>query len=427
MSFLTDLFEGNTGNLGEDITNAPQSFVTDWSSEAPYVEGAGALAAAIAAPEILPELGAAIGGLDGAAAAAPASLDAANTLFGTFDPASLTADAASAGADGAGTVASLATDSGTLPSTDVATAALPPSDGALPPSADGALPPSVTAFAPAGGGDGSLNSFLANPGGDGSSALAYGGTDGGAPSAQTGLTAANQQFGAYTPPSTPSTPSYVDPSVVNAPPSAQQGLNAASGTFGTFNPSSMNTGGLFGGGGFLGTGLSNMQALTAGAAVAPLGLALAMGEAQLPSSAQQAQANAAILSQFGQANINGTLNAGQLATIANMQQQLTNQMRQQLYNSGVQDPSKDSRSIQMQAYVDQQVTAATAQMINQNITKALTALGSAGTELNQIAQMQMTADQNFTNTLVNATKSLALLAGTNFAGGKTTTTTVSTS
>jgi hypothetical protein len=425
MSFLSDLFEGNFGNLGTDITDAPSSFVTDWSSEAPYVEGAAALGGGLL---LGPAIGGALAGLDGAAAAAPASLDAANATFGAFDPASLAGDTAAAGLDGAaGTTASLATDAGTLPSSDVA-AAVPGVDGAptVIPGGDGALPQDTMAFASSGS-DGSLNSFLANPTGaaDGGTPLAYGG-DGAAPvqagadGAQAGLNAANAQFGSFNPQNFAAQEANV------ASPGGQLGADIPGG--GTVGESGVGAptaaGPSLGGaakapGGALGSinsALSSPITRTA-LGLAPLAVALGMGEAQLPSSAQQAQANAAVLSQFGQANINGTLNAGQMAQIQVLQQNLTNQVRQQLYNMGVQDPSKDSRYTQMMAYVDTQVTAATATMIQQNITNALNALGAAGTELNQIAQMQMTADQNFTNTLVNATKSLGLLAGTNFAGG----------
>jgi hypothetical protein len=428
MSFLSDLFEGNFSNLGTDITDAPSSFVTDWSSEAPYVEGAGALAgAALLGPEVAPLFA----GLDGAAAAAPASLDAANAAFGTFDPASLAADTAAAGADGAAaagdTAASLATDAGTLPSADVA-AALP--------AADGALPPDATAFAPsASGTDGSLSSFLANPTGGDGGALAYNpsGSDGAALLDQTnaGLPGGSATDILNAPPGAPTagptppgggTLSAADQALLNQTGAGLPGGSATNAISGTIGPPTGADGGIMS---TLNSALSS-PATRIGLGLAPLGIALAMGEAQLPSSAQQAQANAAVLSQFGQANINGNLNAGQMATLQVMQQNLTNQVRQQLYNMGVQNPAGDSRYTQMMAWVDTQVTAATANMINQNITQALSALGSAGTQLNQIAQMQMTADQNFTNTLVNATKSLGLLAGTNFAGGKTTTTTTTT-
>lgn len=421
MSFLTDLFEGNFGNLGTDITDAPQSFVNDISSEEPYLIGAGALGAGLLAPELLGGLGA-LGAADGAAAgagaaAAPADLTAANSIFGAFDPASLAADAA----DGAGTAASTAADlsasAGTLPEADLAASAA--GDGALPGSAMALQEP---AAAP------TLDQYLADP------TLAY--SDGATSPNLAGYDPTSDTYAGTTTPTAAGpaasaaptagaggTPSYVNPSVSSAAwtPNAQTGLSSLNQQFGTFNPS---------GGGILGSltggiGGTNISPLTAGIAAAPLALALARGEAQLPSSAQQAQANAAVLSQYGQNNINGQLNAGQLATLQTMQQNLTTQWAQTLYNMGVTDPSKDTRWPQIQAMIDTQVTQQTATMIQNNITNALNALGAAGTQLNAIAQMQMTADQNFTNTLVNATKALGLLAGTNFTGTKTTTVTTS--
>src|SRR6266699_3873561 len=62
MSFFSDLFEGNWGNLGTDITHAPSSFANhpeEWAE----VAGAGAL---IAAPFLIPEIGAGLAGAFGA-------------------------------------------------------------------------------------------------------------------------------------------------------------------------------------------------------------------------------------------------------------------------------------------------------------------------------------------------------------------------
>jgi hypothetical protein len=431
MSFLSDLVEGNWNNLGTDISHAPESAVTDYRSEwVPAAAiGATALTAGILGPELLP-----LAGADVAAGSAEAGLGAASAEFGAFDPAVFAAESADVGA-GIGTAETAA---GTLAGADIAAGDL----GAA----------SSLAFDPAAAAGGDALAFLP---GDPVSGLATdatagafadptaigaggGGLYGDIPVDSSGFltqdlgggyaTDATQAADLATTGNVPlpqpdprlatTAAGAVGDGGYGAESAALAGGNPTLGAAGPAATSAAGGGGFFGQGGIAGTGISGGQALIAGAALAPLALALGRGEAQLPSSAQQAQSNAAVLSQFGQQNINGQLNAGQLASLQVMQQDLTNKWRQTLYNQGVTDLSKDSRWPQIQAQIDTQVTAATSQMITANISQALTALGSAGTQLNQIAAMQMQADSNFTNTLVNATKSLGLLAGTNFAGGK---------
>jgi len=148
---------------------------------------------------------------------------------------------------------------------------------------------------------------------------------------------------------------------------------------------------------------------------APLALTLGMGEQQLPAGAQQLQQQALALQQQGLAGLAdaqaGKLNAGQTAVLAQFKQNATNQWLQTLYNQGVQDPTKDARWPQIQAQIDMQVTQQTAQLIQQNITNALAETGQASTALTAIAQMQMQADQNFTNALIGATKALGTAVG----------------
>jgi len=102
-----------------------------------------------------------------------------------------------------------------------------------------------------------------------------------------------------------------------------------------------------------------------------------------------------------------------------MSSDLKNKWLQTLYNQGVQDPTKDARWPQIAAQIDAQVTQQTAALIQQNITNALAETGQAASALTSIAQMQMSADQNFTNALINATKSLGLAAGS--SAGRTVT------
>jgi hypothetical protein len=153
------------------------------------------------------------------------------------------------------------------------------------------------------------------------------------------------------------------------------------------------------------------------AGVAPLALALGMGQPSLGSAGQAAEANANALAAYGQQQLalgtSGTLTTAQSAVIGKMQSDLKNQWLQTLANQGVQDPTKDARWPQILATIDTQVTAATQTMLQQTIQNGLTALGQGGSQLAAISAQQMQADQNFTNTLVNATKAL----GTAVAGG----------
>jgi len=105
------------------------------------------------------------------------------------------------------------------------------------------------------------------------------------------------------------------------------------------------------------------------------------------------------------------MNAGQTAALGIMKQDLLNSWRQTLANQGVQDPTKDGRWPMIMADIDARVTAQTQTMIQQNIQNALAETGQASQTLTAIANMQLQADQNFTNNLVNATKSLGLAAG----------------
>lgn len=378
MSFLTDLFEGKDKNLVHDITGAPASFVRDIKS--PEEWGPLAAAAALALPFAAPEIGTAIGLGDlglGAADAAAGGADLATAL-------------------GAGDIATAA---------DAATAATAAGDVA--PAIGDALAFSPTfatdalTLGPAAGGD-----FASLVPGDVSSGLDLGTTSAGGadlgPMVDTGTGTATP--GGF------------------APTDAE--LSGA--TTGTGSPASGGGAGASSGGGAAsGEGswtdtlksFANSPWTRLAVGAAPLALALARGEPQLPSSAVAAQGNAAALSAFGnqqlQMGISGTLNAGQMAALAAMRQDLTNQFRQALYNQGVTNPGADTRWAQMEAQIDIQVTAQTQVMIQQNIQNGLSALGAAGAELNQIAQMQMQADTAFTTNLVNATKALAFaLPGT---------------
>lgn len=421
MSFLSDLFEGNFGNLGTDLVDAPSSLINHPDELAATLGGA----ALFAAPFVLPEIGAAaLGGADVAAAAGGGDL-AAGLGIGDI-PAAAAADAA-AGGDlaaslGIGDIAGAAAADtagvdilGTVPADALAFVPEVGADlggGAL------AFSPDITAgLADAGLADASFGDISSLSGADlsaGTDALALPEPDVSLPPADV--------------PAAPAAPAAATPAATPAPAGfAPTDAELTGGITGTGN-----VGG--GGGGFnfgsltkdVGSVLSSpWTRLAAGAA--PLALSLFRGEPALPPGAVQAQQNAAALASFGQQQLtmgqNGQLNAGQMALIAQTRQDLVNAARQALYNQGVQNPEADTRWPQMLAQIDQTVNAQTATMIQQEIQNGLNALGQSSQTLTQIAQLQMQADQNFTNTLVNATKALGLAVG---GGGITRTTTTTT-
>jgi len=388
MSFFSDLIEGNWGSLGTDITHAASSFAAHPQEQLEVGLGA----AAIAAPFILPEIGAGLG-FGGAVDAAAGGGLAADLGIGDIG--------AAASADVLGSTAS---DFGFLGGggADVLAAG---GDTALGFGADTALT-----------GDTGLSSFLADPslGTDATTAASF--TDptaaaagsgdiglasspaasGVAPDVGTATTGAapNSAFSALT------QGSGIGGDVTNAPEIAQYADNPSFGV-----PSLTDK---------LGDALSSpWTKLAVGAA--PLALALGMGQQQLPTSAKQLQGQATALSQQGQADLAsaraGNLNAGQTAVIGQTRNDLTNAWRQTLFNQGVQDPTKDARWPQILNDIDSKVTAQTAQLIQQNITNALAETGQASAALTSIANMQFQADANFTNSLINATKSLGFAAG----------------
>jgi hypothetical protein len=358
----------------------------------------------------LPELGAAIG-LGGAAEGA-ADLGAANAAFGTFDEglfAANAADVAGAGALGA----DAAIGAADLGAADAAFGAFDPglfaentASGALSPFGADVLSQGNDVLAlGADSGD-----FAAGPAdlGPGPGPTDTGPDEGIVPSAAQPAPVASTAIGAPTAPSsTPAGFAATDAELSG-------GITGAGGTA----P----------GGGVGGTISSLVQGAGGwgniakwGLAGAPLALTLARGEAGLPSSAQQLQGQAGVLSQAGLTDLSnaraGILNAGQTAVLGQMRADLTNQWRQTLYNQGVKDITKDARWPQIEAVIDSQVTQQTATMIQQNITNALAETGQASQALIAIANMQMQADTAFTNNLVNATKSLGLMAA--LSGGNT--------
>jgi hypothetical protein len=397
MSLFSDLFEGNFSNLGTDITHAPSSLI----NHPDELLETGAAALAIAAPFAIPEIGAALGG----GAALEGGLGAAGALEGGELAADLgiadigtglgATDLGLTAAEGGGLAADLglADIGGGLGSL-----------GAFAPELGGELGGSLSAFAPdfatagdfAGGG-----ADLAGGGGAGfdvgdvGGELGIGPTESAAPAAPSGAGAAPAGGGATsTPAGFASTDAELSGGITGA------GTPATSG--GGFSSLVQGAG-----------GWGNIAKWSL--AGAPLALTLAMGQGGLPSGAAALQQQAAALSASGQTDLAaaraGQLNAGQTAVIAQSRKNLENQWRQTLFNQGVTDVSKDARWPQIEATIDAQVTAQTAQLIQQNMTNALAETGQAASALTSIAQMQLSQDQNFTNNLIGATKTLGLAAG----------------
>lgn len=229
------------------------------------------------------------------------------------------------------------------------------------------------------------------------------------PTAQQGLDYINQQFAAqgYAP-FNPAEVATYDPALAKTWAQAQQ--------LGTYTPKQppsffdQATQGL--------TSTMNNPWTRLGLAAAPLAIGLSGIGQKLPASAQQAQANYAAL-----ANQGANLNPSQQAVLGQMRQNLTNQWKQTLFNQGVQagrgGVPMSTQWPQIAGLIDQQVSAAAQQMIQQNISNALQ--GNAG--LVQLANLQLQEDRNFQQTLQNATRALGLAAG---LGGTTKTVTTTT-
>jgi hypothetical protein len=384
MSFLTDLFEGQFGNLGTDLSHAPSSFAAHPQEQLEVGLGA----AAVAAPFLLPEIGGALGAGAGAdvalgADAAAGGFDIAGAGLG----ADVLADPAIAGL--AGEAGAGAADAGIL--------------------AGDVLGGGATSFAPdvLSADAGSLSSFLSDP------AAATSGIDTGA---------GGQDLAALAAPDPAATATAPPPAPGTTPGGfASTDAELSGGTTGTAPASSAAPSGGTGGGG-LTSGLGSVMSspwTKLGLGLAPLALTLGMGEAGLTPQAQQAAGGATQLQQFGQQQLAdaqaGRLNAGQTAVLGQMRQDLTNQWKQVFFNMGVQDPTKDTRWAQALADIDQKVTAQTATVIQQMITNGLQASGQASQTLIAVANQQIQSDTNFTNNLIGATKALGTIAG----GGQT--------
>jgi hypothetical protein len=148
-----------------------------------------------------------------------------------------------------------------------------------------------------------------------------------------------------------------------------------------------------------------------------LGYTAAKGPTPLPAQANQLNALTSNLQVTGNQQlamaVNGQLTASQAATLAQQQDQLTAQWKQVLMNQGVTNPEQDSRWPQIQAQIDQQMTASTQTMIQTTLQTGLQLEGQASSNLISLAQLQVQQDTNYTNAIGNAVKAL----GATVAGG----------
>ncbi len=385
MSLLSDLFEGNWDNLGTDISHAP-------SSLAAHPEEIGELAggaALIAAPFLVPEIGAAlgVGGLaEGAVDVGGAALASEGGLAADLGIADI--GAAAEGATGA----TLAGESAPFLAAD------------------------TLDFGGALGAAGEFGSLEAGAGGEFGSMLPESSSLASLGSDASGFNIPGETFVQPGDVVTPAGATVSDvPAGAGAAPSADLNVTQAADPWAGIRGVNDMTGVAASEGGIVNSlgGWGNIAKW--GLAGAPLALALGMGEAKLPAGAQALQGQALQMQQSGLTDLSnarqGILNQGQTAQLAKLRQDSTNRWRQALFNQGVQDPSKDARWPQIADAIDQEVTVATGQMIQQNITNALAETGQAAQALTAIAQMQMKADSDFTNALIGATKSLGLAAG----------------
>lgn len=390
MSFFSDLFEGKFSNLGNDITHAPSSLANHPDELAETLGGA----ALIAAPFLIPEIGGALGlgaGAEGAAAA--------DVGVGALDAGAFAGDAADAG---------FALDAGAGLAEGGAAADLGAELGAGAIDSGAFLGDAASGFEASGFGNfGALSDTFAGVGPDVGADV--GGAVADATPAEFAQTDAELSGGLTgTAPTSFATPAGATPSGFASTDAELSG--GITGAGGGIAPS-------VGGGGLTQTlgGIISSPWTKLALGAAPLALTLGMGQPGIPAQAQQLQGQALALQQTGLQQLSdankGILNAGQTAVLNQTRTDLTNQWRQTLFNQGVTDPSKDTRWPQIEGLIDAKVTEQTAQLIQQNITNALAETGQAQQALLAIAQMQMSSDQQFTNNLINATKSLGLVAG----------------
>src|ERR1700677_2011711 len=441
MSFFSDLFEGNFSSLGTDVEHAPSSLANNPTELEETLGGVAALATGGLALGGLGALGGAAAGW-GDIGAGAAEGGAGALASGTASGADIAGTSAlgfadAAGDAGAGGAGAGAIDAALSPSAVVdqgfsalATPAVTPdpiagaggpivgdidsgASGFAPDLGDQGLGLSGGAspdagFVPTTAIDSSVIPDAATSTVGTSDVLSPGG--GGALSQASGPSLDQTALNAPTPNSGVGGPQTITP---DASGGASSGSTAPSCTGSPTNSAWLN---------------NTKNALSIAAPVASLGYlgyTVAKGAAPVPQQAQQVQANSAPLTALANTDFslvtNNQLTSPQAASIAQQQAQWTSQWRQVLMNQGVTNPEQDSRWPQIQALIDQQMTAATQSMIQTTLQTALGASNQANSNLLAVANLQVQQDTNYTNAVANATKALgSTVAATTLAGNAAT-------
>lgn len=194
---------------------------------------------------------------------------------------------------------------------------------------------------------------------------------------------------------------------------AAQGSNPAGSAIVDNATQAGNAGAPAAGGGIL-SGSGTKLALAA----APAALALLRGEGKVPSNIQPLTTGGAVTGpliatenqQLNEAN-SGVLQPGQAAQISQYSSSAESQLRQQLANEGVADPTKDSRYIAGMATISQNAQIMSQQFITGALTSGLSAAGDAASALTTAANAQLAVDQEFQSALNSATQSFGLIMG----------------
>jgi hypothetical protein len=170
-----------------------------------------------------------------------------------------------------------------------------------------------------------------------------------------------------------------------------------------------------------GSGLNavlNDPAARLGIAALPAAAALIKGQPSVPPAIAGLQPGGNVSgplvtaenSQLTAANA-GTLTTPQAAQVSQFRQNAQSQLFQQIANSGVADPTKDSRYVAGLQQIEQQAQAMTQNFIQQEFTTGFAAAGQAAGALNTAAQAQVASDNSFQSALNASLQSFGLIEG----------------
>jgi hypothetical protein len=142
------------------------------------------------------------------------------------------------------------------------------------------------------------------------------------------------------------------------------------------------------------------------------------GPSALPSASQALEAGGAVTAPLLATETqslndynSGTLTAPQQAGVTEYIQQQRNQLIQQLANEGVTNFAGDSRYISGMAAIQQNALALTQSYLNASLNAGMSAAGGAGSNLANVAQQQLSQDQQFQSSLTGALTSLGSIVG----------------